>query len=176
MVIQSTPVWLVLRQLLHNYQCNAISTTSPPNRSFFSWGTNSIRTGYPIHQGMLWHTIGCASPSSGDFRLTFCADRSSVCAVLVSQWFAPTKFVVTVERTEGQCDIFEKDAAGNVIDLTLPDKLVIMANHQVSAANDTRHSKLILTRCTLTGFTYGVLHILPTHMMLYSLFSRGSCS
>jgi hypothetical protein len=56
--------------------------------------------------------------------------------VLVSQWFAPTKFVITVEGSEDQFGIFERDAKGNVTSLRLPGKLVVMANHQVRAAGN----------------------------------------
>lgn len=42
--------------------------------------------------------------------------------------------MVTVEGTGDQFGLFEKDTDGNVISLELPDRLVIMANHQVRVA------------------------------------------
>ncbi|KAG9027781.1 hypothetical protein FRB95_007388 [Tulasnella sp. JGI-2019a] len=52
-----------------------------------------------------------------------------VLMVLTCQWFAPTQFVIT---TEGMDDsMIVKDAAGKVVGLQLPEKLVMMSNHQV---------------------------------------------
>ncbi|KAG8868729.1 hypothetical protein FRB97_001959, partial [Tulasnella sp. 331] len=49
--------------------------------------------------------------------------------VLICQWFAPTQFVIT---TEGMDDsMVVKDDTGQVVGLQLPEKLVVMANHQV---------------------------------------------
>ena len=58
--------------------------------------------------------------------------------VLMCQWFAPTKLVVTFE-TEGQGrfspeelrGLVERDETGRVIRLHLPKKTVLIANHQV---------------------------------------------
>lgn len=63
--------------------------------------------------------------------MTHFADVADVPQVLVTQWFAPTKFVITFEGTEKQSDVFETDAQGNVLSIKLPDKVVIMGNHQV---------------------------------------------
>lgn len=52
--------------------------------------------------------------------------------VLSCQVFAPSKFVITYEGEEDESSIFTRDASGNVTNITLPDKLVIMSNHQVS--------------------------------------------
>ncbi|KII93343.1 hypothetical protein PLICRDRAFT_171111 [Plicaturopsis crispa FD-325 SS-3] len=58
--------------------------------------------------------------------------------VLISQWFAPTRLVVTFE-TEGQGrlteeeirGIVERNPAGEVTALRLPTKSILIANHQV---------------------------------------------
>ena len=61
-----------------------------------------------------------------------------VSSVLMSQWFAPTKLVVTFETqgmgrfTPEEIDLFLiKDTDGNPVALDLPTKFVLIANHQV---------------------------------------------
>ena len=55
--------------------------------------------------------------------------------VLICQWFAPTKVLITLEGDNIKDeDFIVKDEVGNVVGLKLPEKLVIMANHQVSCA------------------------------------------
>ncbi|KAG8955404.1 hypothetical protein FRC04_008755 [Tulasnella sp. 424] len=50
--------------------------------------------------------------------------------LLMCQWFAPTKFVITTEGMDES--IFEKDPkTGKVTSINLPKKLVIISNHQV---------------------------------------------
>lgn len=59
----------------------------------------------------------------------------------MSQWFAPTKLVVSFE-IEGQGrftneeieKLVEKDASGRVLALHLPQKAVMIANHQVDSS------------------------------------------
>lgn len=52
--------------------------------------------------------------------------------VFICQFFAPTRFVITYEGDNITEDtLFTKDSSGKVIKVNLPDKLVIMANHQV---------------------------------------------
>ncbi|KAH9835707.1 acyltransferase-domain-containing protein [Rhodofomes roseus] len=60
--------------------------------------------------------------------------------VLMSQWFAPTKLVVTFERegqgrfTKEQIELLvERNATGRVVGLRLPQRAVMIANHQVYA-------------------------------------------
>ena len=55
------------------------------------------------------------------------------------QWFAPTQISLTFEREglgkfsdEDIAAIVERDSAGNVVALKLPDRTVLIANHQVS--------------------------------------------
>lgn len=63
------------------------------------------------------------------------------CAVLSSQWFAPTELVISFE-TEGQgrftpeeiASLVERDKGGRVVALRLPRKTVLIANHQVRLA------------------------------------------
>ena len=58
--------------------------------------------------------------------------------VLASQWFAPTNLVLSFE-TEGQGKftpeeidgLVERDRNGRVVSLNLPQKSVLIANHQV---------------------------------------------
>ena len=59
--------------------------------------------------------------------------------VLMCQWFAPTKLVVSFERmgqgrfSESELEgLVERDETGRVIMLNLPPKAVLLANHQVS--------------------------------------------
>jgi hypothetical protein len=58
--------------------------------------------------------------------------------VLVIQVFAPTSLCMTFERegpgrfTQEEIDaLAEKDASGRVVSLRLPEKSVLIANHQV---------------------------------------------
>lgn len=60
--------------------------------------------------------------------------------ILASQWFAPTKLVVTFEQdAEGRFtdeqiqEIVQRDPAGKVVGLDLPQRAVLIANHQVYA-------------------------------------------
>ncbi|KAG8903315.1 hypothetical protein FRB99_003447 [Tulasnella sp. 403] len=48
--------------------------------------------------------------------------------VLMCEWFAPTKFVITTEGIDEST--FVRDRDGRVISMKFPDKLVMMANHQ----------------------------------------------
>ena len=59
-------------------------------------------------------------------------------SVLMCQWFAPTKLVVTFETqgmgrfTPEEIDLcLLKDSHGNPVALNLPTKFVLIANHQV---------------------------------------------
>ena len=57
-------------------------------------------------------------------------DYSYLSPVLMCQLFAPTKFIVTTEGLDHS--IFAKEPqTGKIIGIDLPDKLVIVANHQV---------------------------------------------
>ena len=58
--------------------------------------------------------------------------------VLMCQWFAPTKFVITFERdglgrfTEKEIEeLVVRDEKGKIVQLKLPQKTVLIANHQV---------------------------------------------
>lgn len=70
--------------------------------------------------------------------------------VLMCQWFAPTTLVISFETegpgrfTEDEIDhIIERDEKGRVVALQLPQKMVLVANHQVcfspSVAKWTHH-------------------------------------
>lgn len=88
--------------------------------------------------------------------------------VLMSQWFAPTKLVVSFEQ-EGQgrfteeqiAQVVERDAKGRVVGLRLPQRAVLIANHQVGPSSGRSHSpqglifRNVLDRSTLTGGTRG---------------------
>ena len=96
-------------------------------------------------------------------RLMYCM------SVLMCQWFAPTKLVVTFEQ-EGQgrfteeqiAQVVERDARGRVVGLRLPQRAVLIANHQVgpSSGRSPLPQALIvrnaLHRCTLIGGTRGL--------------------
>lgn len=56
----------------------------------------------------------------------------------MSQWFAPTRLVVSFERegsgrfTDEEVDeLVEQDKTGRVVALHLPQRAVVIANHQV---------------------------------------------
>lgn len=58
--------------------------------------------------------------------------------MLVSQWFAPTTLVISFEKRglgrftdEEVKNIVERDSKGRVVNLHLPQKAVLIANHQV---------------------------------------------
>jgi len=60
-------------------------------------------------------------------------------AVLMCQWFAPSRLVITIERdgpgafsTEEIREIVIRGRDGRVLGLKLPIKSVLIANHQVS--------------------------------------------
>ena len=59
-------------------------------------------------------------------------------SVLLCQWFAPTTLVVSFEKegpgrfTDDEIEeMVQKDAKGKVVALHLPQKMVLIANHQV---------------------------------------------
>lgn len=69
-------------------------------------------------------------------------------AVLMCQWFAPTKFVITTEGMDES--IFVKDPkTGKVTDIKLPEKLVIISNHQVGSLLGVILSYIVLTTCPI---------------------------
>jgi hypothetical protein len=57
--------------------------------------------------------------------------RAFYLPVLVTQLFAPTSFVITYDGPDDVESVLERDAAGQVVRINLPQKLVIVANHQV---------------------------------------------
>ncbi|CAK5280114.1 unnamed protein product [Mycena citricolor] len=68
--------------------------------------------------------------------------KSSFCCLLIlmNQWFAPTKLIITFERdgtgrfTDEEIErIVVKDDSGNVVALDLPNRFILIANHQVYA-------------------------------------------
>lgn len=83
--------------------------------------------------------------------------------VLMCQWFAPTTLVVTFE-TEGPGaftkeelkGLVVRNKAGKVVNVNLPKKSVLIANHQVctSASKDLRqrvYQMYFIIRSTRTG-------------------------
>lgn len=58
-------------------------------------------------------------------------------AVLMCQWFAPTKFVITTEGMDDSVLVKDK-TTGKTIGLKLPEKLVIVSNHQVRSCGEVR--------------------------------------
>lgn len=117
--------------------CDKRDTVSLAPSTIHTWCTNrstSLRTRHTVHQRGVRYSSRYVNASS----LTW-VDRvgrkaywvTSALPVLVSQWFAPTKFVVTVEGSTSQHEFFEKDSSGNVVKVKLPPKLILMSNHQV---------------------------------------------
>lgn len=52
--------------------------------------------------------------------------------VLVCQWFSPTQMLVTFEgESLKEEDVVIRDPSGRVVRLDLPEKVVLVANHQV---------------------------------------------
>lgn len=90
---------------------------------------------HSLHQGLL------RLPSESVFTLPVdsCV-HNHISSVLMCQWFAPTKLVVTFETqgmgrfTPEEIDLYLiKDNDGNPVALNLPTKFVLIANHQVCA-------------------------------------------
>lgn len=89
--------------------------------------------------------------------------------VLASQWFAPTKLVVTFEQdAEGRFtdeqiqEIVQRDPAGKVVGLDLPQRAVLIANHQVGRPTTrlkevefTHVRYIVSSRSMQTGGTHG---------------------
>ena len=86
--------------------------------------------------------------------------------VLVTQLFAPTSFVITYEGPDDVDSVLERDAAGQIVRINLPQKLVIMANHQVrtrptsledgpSGTRLTYASVILFVRCMPIGCISG---------------------
>jgi hypothetical protein len=83
----------------------------------------------------------------------------------MSQWFAPTQMVLTFER-EGQGHFTQEEIekvvvrnkAGHVVALRLPNKHVLISNHQVHRLFLISRYLLtdLFTRSTPTGGTSGV--------------------
>jgi hypothetical protein len=91
-----------------------------------------------------------------------------VSPVLMSQWFAPTKLVVTFETqgmgrfTPEEIDLFLiKDTDGRPVALNLPTKFVLIANHQVchALAISAPVAQSMESRSTPTGGMHGASHI-----------------
>lgn len=102
-------------------------------------------------------------------RLHFPVDsplRNLMSSVLMSQWFAPTKLVVTFETqgmgrfTPEEIDLcLIKDNDGNPVALNLPTKFVLIANHQVCSCHLRPHFHFMSSRSTPTGGMHGASHI-----------------
>ena len=83
----------------------------------------------------------------------------SPCLVLMCQWFAPSRLVITFEQdglgafSRDEIDaIAIRDGDGRVLGLNLPTKSVLIANHQVctqASVSDDPH--LTTFRCMQTG-------------------------
>ena len=74
--------------------------------------------------------------------------------VLMSQWFAPSRLIITFERdgpgavsTDEIRDIAIRGGDGLVLGLNLPKKSVLIANHQVTCPKETPSSDITLTTC-----------------------------
>lgn len=95
-----------------------------------------------LYEEGIRYSKGAFGTLIGMYNFLFC-ERSwpstSAVTVLVSQLFAPTTLLVTFQReglggfTEEEIDrVAERDASGRVVSLHLPEKAVLIANHQVS--------------------------------------------
>lgn len=63
-----------------------------------------------------------------DWGIQYTKGAFGTLLVLITQWFAPTKFIITMDGTNEVFDVIPRDDS---FDLKLPDKMVIMGNHQV---------------------------------------------
>ncbi|GJJ09633.1 hypothetical protein Clacol_003857 [Clathrus columnatus] len=88
----------------------------------------------PMRRTMLqqaWHRILTSDPLD-DSEDEILDEHSRLDYLFICQFFGPTRFVITSEGDNLKEDeLFTKDSSGNIIKVNLPDKLVIMANHQV---------------------------------------------
>ncbi|KAK4686630.1 hypothetical protein P7C73_g3495, partial [Tremellales sp. Uapishka_1] len=50
--------------------------------------------------------------------------------IVITVLFAPTSLVLTTDGSPSIADLVERDAAGEMVRINLPDRLVLMANHQ----------------------------------------------
>lgn len=83
----------------------------------------------------------------------------------MSQWFAPTKLVLSFE-TEGKGrftpeeieTLVQRNQHGTIVGLNLPQKTVLIANHQVRTISPFPGDEALMgsrTRSTRTGSTPG---------------------
>jgi hypothetical protein len=50
----------------------------------------------------------------------------------MTQWFAPTRVLLTFEGNNmKEEDVLIRDSLGRVVKINLPEKMVLIANHQV---------------------------------------------
>ena len=64
--------------------------------------------------------------------------------VLVCQWFSPTRMLVSFEGENlREEDVVIRDSSGRVTKLNLPEKLVLIANHQVWVMSIMRSESFI---------------------------------
>lgn len=123
----------------------AVSSSMPPKSSFYFLsvcslflGPNScITLGSDIRRVVLDALQVRVDLHYMQERLTFLP------IVLMCQWFAPTKLLVTFETegmgafTQEELDRYTiKDQNGNIIALDLPTKFVLIANHQVCTLSE----------------------------------------
>lgn len=99
-------------------------------------GAYAVRVGHPLYEGRVRRAMQYVSHRALQWYLgciLICG-----CLALMCQLFGPTKMRITFE-TEGEGaftreeieQIVVRDASGRVVELRLPNRLVIIANHQV---------------------------------------------
>lgn len=128
----------------------------------FAWAETVYYEGIRYSKGAFGRLLGTSHRIARCLASAQATDRRVT--VLMSQWFAPTKLVVSFEQ-EGQgrfteeqiAQVVERDAKGRVVGLHLPQRAVLIANHQVGPSSGRSHLpqdliiRNVLDRCTLTG-------------------------
>ncbi|KAL0072157.1 hypothetical protein AAF712_001080 [Marasmius tenuissimus] len=106
----------------------------------FEWSRKLYDEGIRYTKGAFGCLMSAYLPSRWFICLKSSADVPVNRAVLMCQWFAPTKLVITFEtngkgafREDEIEHIVVKNKKGEVVSLNLPEKFVYIANHQIYA-------------------------------------------
>lgn len=117
----------------------------------FAWAETVYHEGIRYSKGAFGRLLGMSRDAWHARKRRVLIRRVTV---LLSQWFAPTKLVVTFEQ-EGQgrfteeqiAQVVERDARGRVVGLRLPQRAVLIANHQVGPFSGRSHLPQGLITC-----------------------------
>ena len=73
---------------------------------------------------------GCVSPVRALLVIGWRTVDADEAVIAITVLFAPTSLVITTSGTPALESLVERDGTGRVTKVNLPDRLVIMANHQ----------------------------------------------